>query len=78
MERIKGIDRPGWWLRVCYAIGRRMFGVVPTPERLLAHRPVTMLGVGVFYGALEWFGVVDRQLRALLNLQVARRHGAAY
>jgi len=78
MDRIQGIERPGWLLRACYAIGRRMFGVVPTPEKLLAHRPAAMLGVGAFYGALEWFGVVDRRLRALLNLQVARRHGTAY
>jgi len=78
MERIEGIERPAWWIRVCYGIGRRMFGAVPTPQKLLAHRPPTMLGVGAFYGALEWFGVIDRRLRNLLNVEVARLHGSAY
>jgi hypothetical protein len=37
-----------------------------------------MLGVGAFYGSLEWFGIIDARLRALLNYQVARLHGTPY
>jgi hypothetical protein len=78
MNSIQGIERPGPLLRIFYAIGRRMFGAVPTPEKLLAHRVPAMLGVGAFYGALEWFGIIDARLRALLNYQVARLHGTPY
>jgi hypothetical protein len=37
-----------------------------------------MLGMGGLYGALEWFGTVDRQLRALLQVHVAALHGSVY
>jgi hypothetical protein len=37
-----------------------------------------MLGIGALYGAIEWFGRIDAQLRALLQLQVARLHRAQY
>jgi hypothetical protein len=55
-----------------------MFGQVPTPERLMAHRPSLMIGIGGLYGAIEWFGKIDRQLRALLNVQVATLYRAPY
>jgi hypothetical protein len=55
-----------------------MFGQVPTPERLMAHRPPLMLGIGGLYGAIEWFGKIDSQLRALLNVQVAALYRAPY
>jgi hypothetical protein len=55
-----------------------MFGRVPTPERLMAHRPTLMLGLGGLYGAIEWFGKVDAHLRALLNMQVATLYGVPY
>src|SRR5438309_4775438 len=38
MERISEIERPGLAVRAFYKIGERMFGAVPTPERILAHR----------------------------------------
>ena len=78
MERIREIRKPGLVLRVFYAIGERLFGKVPTPERLMAHRPPLLLGLGGLYGAIEWFGKIDGQLRALLNVQVARLYGSAY
>ena len=71
MEPIAQIGRPGLLMRTLFKIGERMFGQVPTPERLMAHRPSLMLGIGALYGAIEWFGKIDRQLRALLNVQVA-------
>jgi hypothetical protein len=37
-----------------------------------------MLGIGALYSAIEWFGAIDAQLRALLQLHVARLHRAAY
>ena len=49
-----------------------MFGQVPTPERLMAQRPALMLGLGGLYGAIEWFGKIDAQLRARLKIQVAK------
>jgi hypothetical protein len=78
MERIQEIERPGLATRAFYKIGERMFGKVPTPERLMAHRPPLMLGLGGLYGAIEWFGKIDAQLRALLNVQVAALYGSPY
>lgn len=42
MERIAEIERPGRAIRTFYRIGERVFGKVPTPERLMAHRPPLM------------------------------------
>ena len=67
---------PGLVLRAFYAIGRRMFGQVRTPEKLMAHRPALMLGIGGFYGAIEWFGTIDARLRALVQLLLAWGRGA--
>jgi hypothetical protein len=78
MERISEIDRPGIAVRTFYKIGERMFGKVPTPERLMAHRVPLMLGLGGLYGAIEWFGKIDAHLRALLNVQVAALYGSPY
>ena len=78
MEPITQIRRPGVLIRMLFKIGERMFGQVPTPERLMAHRPSLMLGIGGLYGAIEWFGKIDRQLRALLNVQVATLYRAPY
>ena len=78
MARIAEIERPGVTLRAFYKIGERMFGQVPTPERLMAHRPPLMLGLGGLYGAIEWFGKIDPRLRALLNVQVAALYGSPY
>ncbi|MEK6530253.1 MAG: hypothetical protein AABZ48_05100 [candidate division NC10 bacterium] len=78
MERISEIDRPGIAVRTFYKIGERMFGKVPTPERLMAHRLPLMLGLGGLYGAIEWFGKIDAHLRALLNVQVAALYGSPY
>ena len=76
--RISEIDRPGLLTRVFYKVGERMFGVVPTPERIMAHRLPLMIGLGGLYGSLEWFGRIDAPLRALLNVHVARLYGSAY
>jgi hypothetical protein len=76
--RLSPVEDPGLLLRGFYAIGRRMFGQVPTPEKLMAHRPALMLGLGGLYGAIEWCGSLDARLRALLQLQVARLHDVAY
>jgi hypothetical protein len=32
------VGRPGLLMRAFFQIGERMFGQVPTPERLMAHR----------------------------------------
>ncbi len=78
MGRISEIKRPGVMTRTFYKVGQRMFGKVPTPERIMAHRLPLMLGLGGLYGAIEWFGRIDAQLRALLNVQVAALHGSPY
>jgi len=78
MGRITEVERPGIMVRACYKIGERMFGKVPTPERLMAHRVPLMLGLGGLYGAIEWFGKIDAHLRALLNVQVAALYGSPY
>ncbi len=78
MPRISEIDRPGLLIRAFFKIGERMFGKVPTPERLMAHRLPLMLGIGGLYGAIEWFGELDSPLRSLLNVQVAALHGSPF
>lgn len=78
MEPVADIDRPGLLTRALFKIGKRMFGQVPTPERFMAHRLPLMLGIGGLYGAIEWFGTIDRQLRALLNVQVATLYRTPY
>jgi len=78
MSRIPEVERPGLALRVAYRIGERMFGVVPTPERVMAHRPALMVALGGLHTALEHCGVIDAPLRALLNVYVARLYGSPY
>jgi hypothetical protein len=78
MSRISEIERPGLALRLAYRIGARMFGVVPTPEKVMAHRPALMVALGGLYTALERGGLIDAPLRALLNVHVARLYGSAY
>ena len=78
MEQIAHIERPGAVTRAFFRIGERMFGKVPTPERLMARRMPLMLGLGALYGAIEWLGKIDAQLRALLNVQVAALYSVPY
>ncbi len=78
MEQVAHIERPRLLARTFFRIGERMFGKVPTPERLMARRMPLMLGLGGLYGAIEWFGKVDAQLRALLNVQVAALYSVPY
>ena len=78
MPRISEVEHPGLATRAFYKIGERMFGRVPTPERIMAHRLPLMLGIGGLYGAIEWFGTIDARLRALLNVHVANLYGSAY
>ena len=78
MEQIAQFKRPGVLTRIFFRIGERLFGQVPTPERLMAHRLPLMVGIGGLYGAIEWFGKIDAQLRALLNVQVAALYGVPF
>ena len=76
--RISEVERPGLLTRAFYKIGERMFGKVPTTERVMAHRVPLMLGLGVLYGAIEWFARIEKPLRALLNVHVANLYQSAY
>jgi len=78
IERIAPIEDPGLAVRGLYAIGRRLFGQVPTPQKLMAHRPALMLGIGALWTSIERFGTLDGRLRALLQLHVARLYDVAY
>jgi hypothetical protein len=78
MTRISEVEGPGLAVRTFYRIGRAIYGRVPTPERLMAHRVPLMMGLGVLYGAIEWFGRIESSLRALLNVQVAALYGSPY
>jgi hypothetical protein len=78
MEQTVRLEQPGLMTRTVFMIGERMFGQVPTPERLMAQRMPLLLGLGGLYGAIEWFGTIDAQLRALLNVQVATLYGVPY
>jgi hypothetical protein len=44
----------------------------------MSRRLPLMLGIGGLYGAIEWFGTIDSQLRALLNVQVATLYSMPY
>ena len=76
--RISEVERPGLVTQAFYKIGQRRFGMVPTPERVMAHRLPLMLGLGGLYSAIEWGGTIDAPLRALLNVHVANLYGSAY
>lgn len=76
--RISEVDRPGLAVRAFYKIGERMFGMVPTPERIMAHRVPLMLGMGGLWSAIEWSAQLPAGLRALLQLHVAQVSQAAY
>lgn len=78
MQRITEVDRPGLAVRAFYKIGERMFGAVPTPERIMAHRVPLMLGMGGLWGSMEWFATLEKALRALVQLHVATLYGSAY
>jgi hypothetical protein len=78
MARMAGIEHPSVVTRALFKVSERMFGQVPTPARLMAHRLPLMLGMGGLYGAIEWLGTIDARLRALLNLQVATLYGVPY
>jgi hypothetical protein len=78
MPRISEIERPGLALRIAYRIGERMFGVVPTPEKVMAHRPALMVAFGGLHTALERCGLIEAPLRALLNVHVARLYASPY
>ena len=78
MQRISEVDQPGLAVRALYKIGERMFGAVPTPERIMAHRVPLMLGMGGLWGAMEWCATLKKSLRALVQLHVARLYGSAY
>jgi hypothetical protein len=77
-ERIAPLDDPTLAVRASYAIGRRLFGDVPTPQKLMAHRPALMVGLGALWTSIERFGALDGRLRALVQLHVARLYDVAY
>ena len=66
------VEHPGLVVRAFYAVGRRLFGDVPTPQKLMAHRPALMLGIGALWTSIERFGALEGRLRALIQLHVAR------
>lgn len=76
--RISEIDRPGLAVRAFYRIGERLFGMVPTPQRIMAHRVPLMLGMGGLWGSIEWSAQLSGALRALLQLHVAQVAQATY
>jgi len=45
MPRISEIEQPGLAPRIAYRIGERMFGVVPTREKVMARREEIDVGV---------------------------------
>jgi hypothetical protein len=78
MEANARLGRSGVVTRALFKVGERMFGQVPTPERLMAHRLPMMVGLGGLHTAIERFSTIEPQLRALLNLQVATLYGVPY
>ena len=59
MEAKARFERPGVVTGALFKIGERMFGQVPTPERLMAHRLPMMVGLGGLQTAIERFGTIE-------------------
>ena len=78
MHPISEVERPSLAVRAFYKVGERLFGKVPTTERVMAHRVPLMLGIGGRWGSLEWFGTLDKALRELVQARVAEVRGSAY
>ena len=78
MQRISEVERPGLAVRAFYKVGERLFGAVPTTERVMAHRVPLMLGIGGLWGSMEWFGSIEKTLRELLQVHVAGLRSSAY
>ena len=78
MRRISEVDRPGLAVRAFYKVGERLFGTVPTTERVMAHRVPLMLGIGGLWGSMEWFGTLEKALRELIQVHVAQLRDSAY
>ncbi len=78
MARMSTVENPGFAVRACYAVGERLFGAVPTPERIMAQRLPLMVGLGGLWGAMEWFATLEAELRALVQLYVAQLYGSPY
>jgi hypothetical protein len=78
MEPIEGVERGNLLTRLCFKVGERMFGRVPTPARLMARRLPMMVALGGLHGAIERCGTIDRRLRSLMNFQVATLYGVPY
>src|SRR5688572_15733914 len=76
--RIRPIEEPGLLLSGAYAIGRRIFGAVPTPQKVMAHHPALMVGLGALWTSIERFALLEGRLRALLQLHVATLYDVAY
>ncbi len=70
--RISEVERPGLAGRAFYKLGERLFGMVPTAERIMAHRLPLMVGLGGLWASIECFSALPAALRALLQLHVAR------
>jgi hypothetical protein len=74
MEQIARIERPGLWTRIFFRIGERMFGQVPTPERMMAHRLLPlMLGLSGL-----WRHRVVRKNRCSASRIAQRASGTLY
>ena len=78
MQRISEVERPNLAVRAFYKVGERLFGAVPTTERVMAHRVPLMLGIGGLWGSMEWFGTLEKTLRELIQVHVAEVRGSAY
>ena len=78
MPRISEVERPGLAVRALYKVGERLFGKVPTTERVMAHRVPLMLGIGGLWGSIEWFARIERPLRELVQVHVAGLRASAY
>jgi hypothetical protein len=76
--RIDPIEHPGLLVGGAYAVGRRIFGDVPTPEKIMAHHPALMVGIGALWTSMERFARLDGRLRALVQVHVAGLSAAEY
>ena len=65
-------------VRTAYAISKRQYGMVPTPLKLFARRPLLLEGYGAFEWAFGRAGKLDARVKALVQIKAAAIIGCEY
>ena len=78
MARIEGASRPSLFARFVFFMTRRKLGRVVTPVRVCAHHPRLLRGYVHMELAQQAANSLPPALKALVNVDVARRIGCPF